>query len=35
MSTTEISIPLADAREIYRVEDVDWELEASATSRNE
>lgn len=35
MSTTEISIPLADAREIYRVDDVNRALEASATSRNE
>lgn len=35
MSTTDICIPLADAREIYRVGDVDRALEESAPSRNE
>ncbi len=35
METAEIRIPLADAREIYRVEDVDRALEDSAAQRNE
>ena len=35
MTTTEISISLAESREIYRVDDVDRALEASAASRNE
>jgi ATP-dependent Lon protease len=34
-STTDIRIPLADARQIYRVEDVDRALEESAPARNE
>lgn len=34
-ATNEICIPLADARQIYRVEDVDKALEASAPARNE
>src|SRR5574337_219524 len=35
MSTADICIPLADAREIYRVGDVDRALEQSAPARNE
>ncbi|MCB1957641.1 MAG: AAA family ATPase [Rhodocyclaceae bacterium] len=35
METAEIRIPLADAREIYRVGDVDRALEDSAAQRNE
>ena len=35
MTTTDIRIPLADARQIYRVEDVDRALEDSAPARNE
>jgi ATP-dependent Lon protease len=35
MATTDICIPLADARQIYRVEDVDRAIEESAPSRNE
>lgn len=35
MTTTEIRIPIADARKIYRLEDVDRALEESAPARNE
>ena len=35
MNSAEISIPLADAREIYRVEDVDRAIEDSSSSTNE
>ncbi len=35
MTTTDIRIPLAEAREIYRVEDVDRAIEESAPTRNE
>lgn len=35
MSTAQICIPLADARQIYRVEDVDRALEDGAAQRNE
>lgn len=35
MATTDICIPLADSRQIYRVEDVSRAQEESATSRNE
>lgn len=35
MATTDISIPLAEAREIYRVEDVSRAQEESAPARNE
>lgn len=35
MTNNEIRIPLADSREIYRVEDVDRAIEESAPARNE
>ena len=35
MNTAEIHIPLADTREIYRVEDVERAMEESAPTRNE
>ncbi|HEY6898629.1 MAG TPA: AAA family ATPase [Rhodocyclaceae bacterium] len=35
MTTADIHIPLADARQIYRLEDVERALEQSAPSRNE
>jgi len=35
MTSTDICIPLADSRQIYRVEDVSRAQEESAPSRNE